>query len=74
MSDSVKVAVRCRPFNDRENKNKPRCIVQMVGSTTTLLPAAANEKEYKFNFDFSYWSHDKNDVNFAVRVSLIIYY
>ena len=30
---SVKVAVRCRPFNDREKSMNPKCCVKMVRST-----------------------------------------
>ena len=34
--DNIKVAVRCRPFNDREKKLNSRCVLEMVGGTTIL--------------------------------------
>ena len=74
MSEAVKVAVRCRPFNDREKNANSVCIVEMQGNTTILKPIAANEKEYKFTFDYSYWSHSKDDANFAVSHHLIYHH
>jgi len=32
---SVKVAVRVRPFNSRENQRNAQCIIQMEGNTTS---------------------------------------
>ena len=32
MSESVKVAVRVRPFNQREKDRSAKCIIQMVGA------------------------------------------
>lgn len=32
---SVKVAVRVRPFNSRENGKECKCIIQMSGNTTS---------------------------------------
>ena len=32
---SVKVAVRCRPFNSREMNKQSDCIIQMEGATTS---------------------------------------
>ena len=54
---SVKVAVRVRPFNQREiTKNSP-CCIKMNGATTIIIdPNTGMEK--KFTFDYSYWSHD----------------
>lgn len=34
---SVKVAVRVRPFNNREIQNKAECIIRMDGQTTSKL-------------------------------------
>ena len=33
---SVKVAVRCRPFNDREKNFESTCIIKMDGKTTYI--------------------------------------
>ncbi|XP_046565118.1 LOW QUALITY PROTEIN: kinesin-like protein KIF28P [Haliotis rubra] len=62
--ENVKVAVRVRPFNKRERERNATCIVGMNGPTTIITDPSNNE-EKKFNFDYSYWSHDgsKEDAN-----------
>ncbi|XP_046369590.2 kinesin-like protein KIF28P isoform X1 [Haliotis rufescens] len=55
--DSVKVAVRVRPFNQREKNAGSKCIVSMDGKTTRLTNPANGEVK-SFAFDQSYWSHD----------------
>lgn len=57
MGDSVKVAVRVRPFNSRERQEGAELCVAMVGNKTTVWSNADNIKK-DFNFDYSYWSHD----------------
>lgn len=54
---SVKVAVRVRPFNSREQKLGSECIVDMQDPTTILKPYQG-EGERKFTFDYSFWSFD----------------
>ncbi|XP_075773949.1 kinesin-like protein KIF1A isoform X2 [Pelodiscus sinensis] len=55
---SVKVAVRVRPFNSREMGRDSKCIIQMTGSTTTIVnPKQPKETPKSFSFDYSYWSH-----------------
>ncbi|XP_054978934.1 kinesin-like protein KIF1A isoform X3 [Sorex araneus] len=55
---SVKVAVRVRPFNSREMSRESKCIIQMTGSTTTIVnPKQPKETPKSFSFDYSYWSH-----------------
>ncbi|XP_038058147.1 kinesin-like protein KIF28P [Patiria miniata] len=57
--ESVKVAVRVRPFNSREKARGAQLIIGMNAGTTTIQnPDAMNEEPKKFNFDYSYWSHD----------------
>ncbi|XP_071509131.1 kinesin-like protein KIF28 [Diadema antillarum] len=57
--ESVKVAVRVRPFNSREKARNAELIIAMNGNTTIIRnPEDKNEEPRKFNFDFSYWSHD----------------
>ena len=54
---SVKVAVRVRPFNQRELTMNSKLIVDMVGNTTKVFnPDSGEKKEY--TFDYSFWSHD----------------
>lgn len=54
---SVKVAVRVRPFNQREKDGNSRCCIKMEGPTTIVFdPETGKEKPY--TFDYSFWSHD----------------
>ena len=55
-TESVKVAVRVRPFNGREKERSATCCIRMFGPKTVIIDADGNEKE--FAFDFSFWSHD----------------
>ena len=55
---SVKVAVRVRPYNERELKaGQARCCVAMSGPTTTLTEVKGGDPR-SFTFDYSFWSHD----------------
>ncbi|XP_060708383.1 kinesin-like protein KIF1B isoform X2 [Hemiscyllium ocellatum] len=55
---SVKVAVRVRPFNSRETGKDSKCIIQMQGSSTSIInPKNPKESPKTFSFDYSYWSH-----------------
>jgi len=60
MSDeeSVKVAVRVRPFNKRELSRNAKCIISMTGAATAIQNPDDADDERSFNFDYSYWSHD----------------
>ncbi|VDI33206.1 Hypothetical predicted protein, partial [Mytilus galloprovincialis] len=56
---SVKVAVRVRPFNQREKDRTSKLIIKMQDQMTTIAnPETPNEEPKKFSFDYSYWSHD----------------
>lgn len=72
---SVKVAVRVRPFNNREITRECKCIIKMGGNTTTITnpKAEPNTKDAQksFNFDYSYWSHDESDPEFSSQ--LVVY-
>ncbi|VDI33207.1 Hypothetical predicted protein, partial [Mytilus galloprovincialis] len=55
----VKVAVRVRPFNQREKDRTSKLIIKMQDQMTTIAnPETPNEEPKKFSFDYSYWSHD----------------
>lgn len=70
---SVKVAVRVRPFNQREKDMAAKLIVQMEGKKTRLLTVKSSKEQnegsrekYKdFTFDHSYWSFDGGDKHYA---------
>ncbi|CBZ55778.1 putative kinesin [Neospora caninum Liverpool] len=55
---SVKVAVRVRPFNDREKTMNARLCIEMNGKSTTITNVDDEKQSRTFSFDYSYWSHD----------------
>uniref|UniRef100_A0A8C2RAS8 Kinesin-like protein n=1 Tax=Capra hircus TaxID=9925 RepID=A0A8C2RAS8_CAPHI len=55
-TDSVKVAVRVRPFSQREKNSGSKCVISM---TTTIIQDPKNPEHTKtFTFDLAYWSHN----------------
>nr|CDJ96572.1 Kinesin domain containing protein [Haemonchus contortus] len=57
--DNVVVAVRVRPFNDREKGRKAQLIIEMPDGQRTCIRDPNNSSDEKwFTFDHSYWSHD----------------
>ncbi|XP_076167992.1 kinesin family member unc-104 isoform X14 [Ptiloglossa arizonensis] len=69
---SVKVAVRVRPFNNREISREAQCIIEMTGNTTSILnpkaPPGTKDAIKSFNYDYSYFSMDPNDINYSSQV------
>jgi len=65
MADNIIVAVRVRPFNQREKDLGCKCVVQMDSNSTYL--DCGTEGRKTFNFDFSYWSHNADDHHFATQ-------
>ncbi|CAH1793752.1 unnamed protein product [Owenia fusiformis] len=60
MANNVKVAVRVRPFSQRELDNHAELIIDMQGPTTLLTnPKKPKADPQRFTFDHSYWSHDE---------------
>ena len=57
---SIVVAVRVRPFNQREKDLKSKLCVKMRNNTTVVFDN--NGKERSFTFDHSFWSHDGFEV------------
>jgi len=55
---SLNVAVRLRPFNEREKVRDAKLIIEMEGPTTIIQDPENPEEKKKFTFDYSYWSHD----------------
>ncbi|XP_065191038.1 kinesin-like protein unc-104 isoform X1 [Sycon ciliatum] len=57
---SVKVAVRVRPFNQREVDHNSKLVIEMDGPRTAIIhPKDGTPRT--FSFDFSYWSHKTKD-------------
>ncbi|RZF34198.1 hypothetical protein LSTR_LSTR003608 [Laodelphax striatellus] len=67
---SVKVAVRVRPFNQREIDMDAKCILRMEGKKTRITNTSQKGTERQgdqhkfFTFDHSYWSFDHNDPHY----------
>uniref|UniRef100_S4RVC6 Kinesin-like protein n=1 Tax=Petromyzon marinus TaxID=7757 RepID=S4RVC6_PETMA len=56
---NIKVAVRVRPFNEREKTRGASIIISMEGNTTRIIKPRSGDADVKtFTFDYSYWSHD----------------
>ncbi|CAD5217128.1 unnamed protein product [Bursaphelenchus xylophilus] len=66
---SVKVAVRVRPFNNREKEFGAKCVISMTGKTTTISGGPGNQA-HNFNYDYSYWSMNKPDANFVSQAQV----
>ncbi|XP_066994575.1 kinesin-like protein unc-104 [Anabrus simplex] len=68
---SVKVAVRVRPFNNREISRDCKCIIEMQANTTYIVnpkvPPGSKDATKSFNYDYSYWSHNASDPNFSTQ-------
>ncbi|XP_041121988.1 kinesin-like protein KIF28P [Polyodon spathula] len=62
-ANSIKVAVRVRPFNQREKVLQCKCIVSMLGSSTQVTDPKNLNNRKSFLFDHCYWSHDEYTEN-----------
>ncbi|CAM9232091.1 unnamed protein product [Ascophyllum nodosum] len=73
-SGRIRVAVRVRPFLEKEKQSGARCVINMSGTQTKILDPSFFEKdtalsssEYRsmwertFNFDHSFWSHSSGE-------------
>ena len=58
--ENIRVAVRLRPFTEREKQKGSKRIVDIERNTVALYgPKNGSQDEpKKFTFDYSYWSHD----------------
>lgn len=55
--DTIRVAARVRPFNQRERDRNARMVISINGPQTTITNPETEETR-TFTFDYSYWSHD----------------
>lgn len=70
-SSSVKVAVRVRPFNERELSLNSKCIIRMDGAKTSVLSLNEQTTSNKeFVYDASYWSFAKADSHYASQLTV----
>ncbi|NXL89022.1 KIF14 protein, partial [Alectura lathami] len=63
-NSKVIVAVRVRPFSNREKNENLLPVVSMNGSETAVRNPSTNQL-YNFSYDFCFWSFDKHHLNFA---------
>nr|XP_006135454.1 kinesin-like protein KIF14 isoform X1 [Pelodiscus sinensis] len=63
-NSKVTVAVRIRPFSDRERKEKTFQVVSVSGPET-VVQHPETKQVYHFIYDFSFWSFDNCHPNFA---------
>ncbi|XP_058887746.1 kinesin-like protein KIF14 isoform X2 [Acipenser ruthenus] len=63
-NSAVTVAVRVRPFNNREKTEKAHQVVFME-SQETIVQHPESKQSHSFVYDFSFWSFDKTHPSFA---------
>ncbi|NXD90651.1 KIF14 protein, partial [Chaetorhynchus papuensis] len=68
-NSKVTVAVRVRPFNNREKTENSFPVVSMSDSETIVRNLSTNQV-YSFSYDFSFWSFDKGHPNFASQAMI----
>ncbi|NXD22332.1 KIF14 protein, partial [Spelaeornis formosus] len=68
-NSKVIVAVRVRPFTNRERAENSFSVIYMNGSETIVQHPFTNQV-YSFSYDFSFWSFDKGHSNFASQAMI----
>ncbi|XP_005050561.1 PREDICTED: kinesin-like protein KIF14 [Ficedula albicollis] len=68
-NSKVIVAVRVRPFSNREKTENSFPVIYMNGSETIVRNLSTNQV-YNFSYDFSFWSFDKDHPNFASQAMI----
>ncbi len=54
---NIKVAIRVRPFNNREKKLKTDLCVKMQDQSTVVFDKKGKEIK-NYSFDYCFWSHN----------------
>ncbi|CUE71264.1 kinesin-like protein, putative [Bodo saltans] len=60
-SSAVTVAVRCRPFSQKEIAEGSTTIISMGDNSTTIIDPTGKIKPLTFAYDFSIWSGDADN-------------
>ncbi|PIO16185.1 hypothetical protein AB205_0030400 [Aquarana catesbeiana] len=65
-NSNVKVAVRVRPLNQKEEVLSSECVVRVSGNQITLLPPISYKEKarndpHNFTFDNCFWTEDRHD-------------
>ncbi|NXA59173.1 KIF14 protein, partial [Mohoua ochrocephala] len=68
-NSKVIVAVRVRPFSNREKTENSFPVISTSGSETIVRNPSTNQV-YSFSYDFSFWSFDKGHPNFASQAMI----
>lgn len=61
---NIKVCVRVRPFNERED-GEVRCVSMPSDTQVAIAKSEVLGDEHNFQFDRAYWSHDPLHASFA---------
>ncbi|RNA18435.1 kinesin KIF16B [Brachionus plicatilis] len=70
---SVKVAVRVRPFNERELSMDCKCIIHMQDNKTSIVnqhQTLSHMTPKEFVYDASYWSFDHTDSHYVSQLDV----
>ncbi|NWX66295.1 KIF14 protein, partial [Promerops cafer] len=68
-NSKVIVAVRVRPFSNREKTENSFPVISISGLETIVRNPSTNQV-YSFSYDFSFWSFDKVHPNFASQAMI----
>ncbi|NXT61314.1 KIF14 protein, partial [Chaetops frenatus] len=68
-NSKVVVAVRVRPFSNREKTENSFPVISMSGAETIVQNPSTNQV-YSFSYDFSFWSFEKGHPNFASQAMI----
>jgi len=68
MAEAIKVAIRVRPFSQREKDMGATCVIEMEGASTVVTSV---EPHKTFTYDFSYWSFNPTDAHFTSQETVM---
>jgi len=59
MAEAIKIAVRVRPFNDKEKAEHQQLCIEMTKTKVSVLDLSGEKKQKDFTFDHAFWSFDQ---------------
>jgi len=57
-AEAIKIAVRVRPFNDKEKEANQQLCIEMTDTKVTVNDLTGVKPKREFTFDHAFWSHD----------------
>ena len=58
MAEAIKIAVRVRPFNDKETAAHQKLCIEMTDTKVSVNDLSGQKEQRSFTFDHAFWSHD----------------